>query len=129
LVANGTARAADTTAQDVVEETKPSPDGAADALDKGPLQASKERSKWDNFVPPRDEKYDWIQLKSGEWLKGNLNVLYNFSLEFDSDELGLLTLDLDDIKQIRGAGLQHLRIQPTDGESAPYTVIGTHAYR
>ena len=124
LAPNGNARAADTAAQDVVEETKPSPDGAADAVDKRLPQASKERSTWDNFVPPRDDKYDWIQLKSGEWLKGTLNVLYNFSLEFDSDELGLLTLDWYDIKQIRGAGLQRIRIQPTDGGSVPYTVIG-----
>jgi hypothetical protein len=124
LAANGIARASDTTAQDVIEATKPSLDGAADAVDKRPLQPSKDITKWDNFVPPHDEKYDWIQLKSGEWLKGTLNVLYNFSLEFDSDKLGLLTLDWDDIKQIRGAGLQHIRIQPTDGESMPYTVIG-----
>jgi hypothetical protein len=124
LAANGTTRAADTIAQDVVEETKTSPDGAAYAVDKRPLQASKEKFKWDNFVPPRDERYDWIQLKSGEWLKGTLNVLYNFSLEFDSDELGLLTLDWEDIKQIRGAGLQRIRIQPIDAESVPNTVIG-----
>ena len=43
---------------------------------------------WDAFVPPLD-KFDWIQLKSGEWLKGELKVLYDKKLEFDSDELDL----------------------------------------
>jgi hypothetical protein len=38
------------------------------------------------------EGFDWIQLTSGEWLKGELKVLYNDSLEFDSDELDLLKL-------------------------------------
>ena len=28
------------------------------------------------FVPPLDE-FDWIQLTSGEWLKGELKALYN----------------------------------------------------
>ena len=41
------------------------------------------------------EKFDWIQLTSGEWLKGDLKVLYDKKLEFDSDELDLLELDLN----------------------------------
>lgn len=110
LAASGTALAVDNNAKDVAEEK--------------PVHASKDMSAWNNFVPPRDEKFDWIQLKSGEWLKGELNVLYNFSLEFDSDKLDLLTLDWDDIKQVRGAGLQRIRIEPSDGESEPFTVIG-----
>ena len=48
----------------------------------------------DDFVPPVDETFDWIQLTSGEWLKGELKVLYNYKLEFDSDELDLLTFEL-----------------------------------
>lgn len=51
---------------------------------------------------PMPKKYDWLELKSGEWLKGELKVLYNKKLEFDSDELGLHTFDWEDIKQIRG---------------------------
>jgi hypothetical protein len=27
-------------------------------------------SAWDKFVPPPDNKFDWIQLTNGEWLKG-----------------------------------------------------------
>ncbi len=29
------------------------------------------------------EKFDWIQLTSGEWLKGDLKALYEDTLEFD----------------------------------------------
>ncbi|WP_455207247.1 DUF481 domain-containing protein [Kaarinaea lacus] len=81
-------------------------------------------SDWDNFAPPRDDKFDWIQLTSGEWLKGELKVMYNFSLEFDSDELDLQKFDWEDIKQIRSAGYQSLRIEPKDGKGEPITVIG-----
>ena len=65
------------------------------------VNAHAENSAWDKFVPPPDDKYDWIQLTSGEWLKGELKVLYDYEVEFDSDELDLLTFDLEDVKQIR----------------------------
>jgi hypothetical protein len=45
--------------------------------------------------PP--EGFDWIQLTNGEWLKGDLKVFYNDTLEFDSDELDLLKFDWEDI--------------------------------
>jgi len=38
---------------------------------------------WQPPPPPPDD-FDWIQLKSGEWLKGELKVLYAKKLEFDS---------------------------------------------
>lgn len=85
---------------------------------------SKAESEWDKFVPPRDEKFDWIQLTSGEWLKGELRVMYNYSLEFDSDELDVQKFDWEDIKQIRSAGYQSLLIEREDHEGAPIMVIG-----
>jgi len=51
---------------------------------------------------PVPKKFDWLELTSGEWLKGELIAMYNKQLEFDSDELGLLTFDWEDIKQVRG---------------------------
>lgn len=52
-------------------------------------------------APPMPDEWDWVQLKSGEWLKGEIKVLYDETLEFESDELDMLSLDLDDITQIR----------------------------
>lgn len=60
-------------------------------------------------APP--ETFDWIQLTSGEWLKGDLKVLYNDKLEFDSDELDLLELDWEDVKQVRGHKLHSVRFE------------------
>ncbi len=51
---------------------------------------------------PTPGEFDWILLTSGEWLKGELNVLYENKLEFDSDELGLLELDWENVRQVRG---------------------------
>lgn len=55
------------------------------------------------------EKYDWLLLTSGEWLKGEIKVLYDEDLEFDSDKLGLLTLDWDDIAELRSRQILSVR--------------------
>ena len=45
--------------------------------------------------PPTPEKFDWIQLKSDEWLKGESIAMYDRELEFDSDEMDRQTFDWD----------------------------------
>jgi len=52
------------------------------------------------WVPPPDS-FDWIQLKSGEWLKGKLKALQDRKLEFDSEKLNELTFDWKDVRQVR----------------------------
>jgi hypothetical protein len=68
------------------------------------------RQPWDPPPPPPDE-FDWIQLKSGEWLKGELKVLYQKKLEFDSEELELLEFDWEDVKQVRGHRIFSVRLE------------------
>ena len=46
---------------------------------------------------------DWVQLKSGEWLRGQLKYIQNKEVEFDSDELDQQTLKLKDVSQIFSA--------------------------
>jgi hypothetical protein len=75
------------------------------------------KTSWEKAIPPTD-KFDWIQLTSDEWLKGEIKVLYNKVMEFDSDELGLLQIDLEDIKQIHGRGIKGVRLE------GPITVFG-----
>ena len=59
--------------------------------------------------PPPPDMFDWIQLKSGEWLKGELIALYDDKLEFDSDELDNLTFDWDDVRQVRTGRVVQVR--------------------
>jgi len=82
-----------------------------------PEKLSNEQA-WEAFVPPPDN-YDWVQLTSGEWLKGELKVLYEDKLEFDSDELELLKLDMEDVKRIRGFGIKGVLL-----EGSPTIVYG-----
>ncbi len=79
---------------------------------------------WQRFVPPVDSRYDWLQLKSGEWLKGNLKSLYNFTLEFDSDKLNLLNFAWKDVKRLRTAAPRSLRVETGRDRGQPLTVYG-----
>ena len=52
--------------------------------------------------PPKDDaKADWIQLKSGEWLRGKLHGMQNRKVEFESDELDDLEFDWKDVHQVQ----------------------------
>ena len=70
---------------------------------------------WDAFEPPPDTKYDWIQLTSREWLKGEFKVMYDHSLEFDSDEMDLQEFDLEDVKRVRTRGMKTVLVQGDGG--------------
>jgi hypothetical protein len=58
----------------------------------------KRRWFWQSKTPTAST--DWIQLKSGEWLRGRLYGMQNRELEFDSDELNDLKFDWKDIHQV-----------------------------
>lgn len=50
---------------------------------------------------PDESADDWIRLVSGEWLRGEIEVMRRDSLEFDSNELDTLTIDWEDIPEVR----------------------------
>ena len=43
--------------------------------------------------PPSKEERDWVHLSSGEWLWGTIDLMRDESLEFDSEELDVVTID------------------------------------
>jgi putative salt-induced outer membrane protein YdiY len=90
---------------------------AGSTTDDESEKAVQAQEPWAPPTPPPDE-FDWIQLISGEWLKGELMVLYDRELEFDSDEMGLQKFDWEDVKQVRGHQLFSVRFE------GPITVEG-----
>jgi len=76
------------------------------------------------FEPPPDKQYDWIQLTSDEWLKGELKGLYAYSFEFDSDKLDLQVFDWEDVKSIRTAHAQAVRYAGPGGNADLRTAYG-----
>lgn len=61
--------------------------------------------------PPVPKDWDWIMLKSGEWLKGDIIALYEDKLEFDSDELDTLNLDWEDVVRLRSPRQNSIRFE------------------
>jgi len=50
---------------------------------------------------PSATEFDWVQLTSGEWLKGEIKSMYNETLEFESDKLDLLEIEMEDVKFLK----------------------------
>ncbi len=67
----------------------------------------------DHFLPkpPMPEKFDWVQMTSQEWLKGELISMYDDSMEFDSKEFKLQTLDFSDVKEVRSVGTMQVAFE------------------
>lgn len=63
-----------------------------------------------DFEPAPDE-YDWIQLVTDEWLKGELITLYDDELTFDSETLGVLSLDWEEIRSFYSHYSYRINIQ------------------
>ena len=49
------------------------------------------------YVIEFGDTFDWVQMVSGEWVKGNIERMRDDTLEFDSDKLDMLYLDFDDV--------------------------------
>ncbi|WP_105255580.1 DUF481 domain-containing protein [Pseudoalteromonas sp. T1lg75] len=46
------------------------------------------------------DKFDWLRLSSGEWLKGEFKAMYDKQIEFDSDILDTLFIDREDVHMV-----------------------------
>jgi putative salt-induced outer membrane protein YdiY len=50
------------------------------------------------MLPSNDTaKWDWVLMKSGEWIKGSIDRMRDGDMEFDSDEFDNQVLDMDDV--------------------------------
>jgi hypothetical protein len=55
---------------------------------------------WLPVEPAANEK-DWVQLSSGEWIRGSIDLFRDLKMEFDSDDLDDLEIDWEDITAFR----------------------------
>ena len=78
--------------------------------------AEQQKSQWQKPTPVFKQDFDWVKLKSDEWLKGDIVSMYDETLEFDSDELDMQTIDLADIAELRSK--EWLSIRMFDGTIA-----------
>ena len=64
----------------------------------------------ENATPPAKD-FDWMELQSGEWLKGEFKEYYGGDVVFDSDEMDVLTFGVRDVKQIVTKGFVTISIE------------------
>src|SRR5262249_105892 len=67
------------------------------------------------FTP--SDPFDWIQLKSSEWLKGKVKSLQDEKLEFDSEEMEAHTFNWKDIRVLRTSRVKSVRFERTDKDT------------
>jgi putative salt-induced outer membrane protein YdiY len=74
------------------------------------------------WLPPGvgQDGADWIQLKSGEWLRGELKYIQEKDVEFDSDELEEQSLKLKDIRQLYTA---HRMLTRFEGQESVHGAV------
>ena len=78
------------------------------ATTAAPISAADE--EWQPAAP-MPTSFDWIQMASLEWLKGELISMYDDSLEFDSDEFDMQTVDWGDVKEVRTKGTMQVAFE------------------
>ncbi len=71
-------------------------------------KTKEKNTNWKDIRPQRVSA-DWLQLTSGEWLRGRIIIMQKDKLEFDSDELNNLEIDWKKVKYIKSSEPYSLR--------------------
>jgi putative salt-induced outer membrane protein YdiY len=79
---------------------------AFNVFGKVPSEASE---MWSPPTPVFSQKFDWLKLRSGEWLKGDIISMYDDELEFESEEFDIIIFDWEDITELRSRFDQQIR--------------------
>jgi hypothetical protein len=91
-----------TTAQGGVPSEAAPSDVAVDAVQASMTRAAEEieAGVTDAYQLTFGDTFDWVQLASGEWLKGEIKRIRDDVLEFDSDKIGMQFIDLADVTRL-----------------------------
>lgn len=73
-----------------------------------------QREQWKTPLPVFKQDFDWLKLTSDEWVKGDIIAMYDGTLEFDSDNMGIIEFDWEDVAELRSKDVQSIRME--DGE-------------
>ena len=55
---------------------------------------------WDPAATSNPGGWDWLRTSSNEWIKGELLLMRDFDLQFDSDEFGIVTIEWEDVASL-----------------------------
>src|SRR5262245_44293877 len=69
-------------------------------------------------IKPGRRHLDWIQLTSGEWLRGKIKSMQDEKLEFDSEELDNHTFDWEKIRMLYSPRIHSVRIEGIEKDTS-----------
>ncbi|MEM7137747.1 MAG: DUF481 domain-containing protein [Myxococcota bacterium] len=64
------------------------------------LNAQAEAGLPDSYTINFGDTFDWVQMVSGEWIKGEVKRMRDDNLEFDSDKLDMQNIDFADVVEV-----------------------------
>ena len=87
---------------EIEELHRTAPVAVTNTLVVAPVVATNDVTNMPAWKPPGvgTDGSDWVQLKSGEWLRGQLKYIQDKEVEFDSDEMDEQTLKLKDVLKV-----------------------------
>ena len=80
------------------EQAKESIDSVQEMMNQIQMHAAS--GVGDGYVIEFGDTFDWVQMASGEWIKGNLKRMREDKMEFDSDKLDMLYVDFADVSLV-----------------------------
>ncbi len=80
----------------------------------------------DTYVLEFGDTFDWIQMVSGEWVKGNIERMRNENLEFDSDKLDMLYLDFADVALVHSPQVNTYVFDDRISATGPAVITADH---
>jgi len=101
-IAQETSTATTTVEDDRVRAEPIKPDWPVDSVETS-IAKIEELSKTgipEGYAIAFGDTFDWVQLVSGEWIKGTIKRMRDDSLEFDSDTLNMLNIDFGDVVRV-----------------------------
>jgi hypothetical protein len=80
----------------------------------------------DAYVLEFGDTFDWVQLVSGEWIKGNIARMRNDKMEFDSDKLDMLYLDFADVSLVHSPQVNTYVFDDRASATGPAVITAEH---
>ncbi|MBT8450835.1 MAG: DUF481 domain-containing protein [Deltaproteobacteria bacterium] len=78
----------------------------------------------ETYVIPFGDTLDWLQLVSGEWVKGNVDRMRGEKMEFDSDKLDMLNLDFADVALVHSPQVNTYVFDDRVSATGPAVITG-----
>ena len=80
----------------------------------------------ETYIIEFGDTFDWVQMVSGEWIKGNIERMREDNMEFDSDKLDMLYLDFADVALVHSPQVNTYVFDDRVSATGPAVITADH---